>query len=199
MAHYQAQYSALTPEEITARTGLPFSPERGQFTLTALGLPLYAAWPEFSLHAGEPERTPAALLGFGAQLLVLRYLIEGRAEPFSGGFLSYREIPWGETYEKQFHGRCILRFAFSFGPRPEDFKRGASALGGAARTLGDASYDLPFFGGIVIRMIVWAADEEFPPSAQILFSDNTPAAFTAEDLAAVGDVVISALKEAAGK
>jgi hypothetical protein len=38
-------------------------------------------------------------------------------------------------------------------------------------------------------------DDEFPPSAQFLFSDNTPAAFNAEDLAAVGDVIIGTLKE----
>jgi hypothetical protein len=50
-------------------------------------------------------------------------------------------------------------------------------------------------GGVVCRLIVWSPDEEFPPSAQFLFSDNTPAAFNAADLAAVGDVVIEALLE----
>ena len=45
-----------------------------------------------------------------------------------------------------------------------------------------------------------AVDDEFPPSAQILFSDNFPAAFTqGEDMAVVGDVTIDMLKALAAK
>lgn len=43
--------------------------------------------------------------------------------------------------------------------------------------------------------ILWAGDEEFPPSAQILFSDNFPLSFEAEDLAVVGDISIGTLKK----
>jgi hypothetical protein len=42
-------------------------------------------------------------------------------------------------------------------------------------------------------MIIWTGDEEFRPSAQILFSDNTPVAFSAEDAAVVGEVMIAAM------
>ncbi|HIQ95452.1 MAG TPA: DUF3786 domain-containing protein [Candidatus Limivivens merdigallinarum] len=37
-------------------------------------------------------------------------------------------------------------------------------------------------------------DEEFAPSAQILFSDNFPVAYTAEDVAYIGDVVLDYMK-----
>ena len=37
-------------------------------------------------------------------------------------------------------------------------------------------------------------DEEFPPSSQILFSDNFPVSFQAEDMAVMGDVIIGSLK-----
>ena len=43
-------------------------------------------------------------------------------------------------------------------------------------------------------MILWEGDEEFPPSSQILFSDNFPVAFQAEDMAVVGDISINMLK-----
>ena len=39
-------------------------------------------------------------------------------------------------------------------------------------------------------------DEEFPPSAQILFSDNFPLAYAAEDAAYIGDVVLDYMKSA---
>ncbi|MFQ9393460.1 MAG: DUF3786 domain-containing protein [Lachnospiraceae bacterium] len=35
----------------------------------------------------------------------------------------------------------------------------------------------------------------FPPSAQILFSDNFPLSFSAEDMAVVGDITIGTMKK----
>ena len=40
----------------------------------------------------------------------------------------------------------------------------------------------------------WEGDDEFPPSSQILFSDNFPVSFAAEDMAVMGDVIIGSLK-----
>jgi len=88
-----------------------------------------------------------------------------------------------------------MRFAYGFGYKPGAFEKAAEKLGGGKLELGDKSFDLPFLGGVVCRFILWTPDDEFPPSAQILFSDNAQFAFNAEDLAGVGDVVIGALKE----
>jgi len=43
-------------------------------------------------------------------------------------------------------------------------------------------------------MLLWEGDDEFPPSSQILFSDNFPVSFAAEDMAVMGDVIIGSLK-----
>ena len=60
---------------------------------------------------------------------------------------------------------------------------------------GDAGYEFEFLNDLKLRFILWAGDDEFPPSAQILFSDNFPMAFTqGEDMAVVGDVSINMLK-----
>jgi hypothetical protein len=45
-----------------------------------------------------------------------------------------------------------------------------------------------------MSVLLWAGDEEFPPGAQILFDDNFVFAFTAEDLAALGEVALDRLK-----
>ena len=52
----------------------------------------------------------------------------------------------------------------------------------------------PFYPGYQIQMILWEGDDEFPPSSQILFSDNFPVSFAAEDMAVMGDVIIGSLK-----
>jgi hypothetical protein len=191
MEHYSARYAAAQPEELSSRCGALFS--RETFHVTMLGQPLRAAWPDFSLQS-DSEECSEVLLSFPAQLLVIRFLLEGARAPACGRFLTYRELPWGAVYDKTFHNRCVRRLAFSFGSRLDEFSRAADKLGGIRLNLGDAAVELPFFEEIRVRVILYAGDDEFPPTAQILFSDNAAVAFSAEDLAAVGDIVISALK-----
>jgi len=195
LEHYRDKFRGLDPECAEKRTGLAFDAGNGRFKLDLLGRAIYADWPEFRLTPADAARCPKTLLDFQMQVLVLRFLIAGAGEPPGGGFKAYRELPWGELYDANFRGRCIKRFAYGFGYKTNRFEKAAELLGGIRLDLGDISYDIPFFGGVVCRMILWAPDDEFPPSAQILFSDNTPLAFNAEDLAVVGDVIISALKE----
>ena len=47
---------------------------------------------------------------------------------------------------------------------------------------------------LTIQFLLWLGDDEFPPNAQILFSDNFRYAFTAEDMANIGDIVIGRMK-----
>jgi len=194
LEHYHALFRELDPEEASKRTGLPFDAGSSRFEICLLGYTIYAKWPDFELAPADPERCPKILYGFSTQILAIRFLISGAASPSCGEFKAYRELPWGALYDANFQGRCIKRLAYGFGYKLGTFEKAAEALGGVKSGVGDVSYDLPFIGGLVCRLILWAPDDEFPPSSQILFSDNAPVAFNAEDLAGVGDVVISALK-----
>lgn len=59
---------------------------------------------------------------------------------------------------------------------------------------GDAACQMEVMPGYEVQIIVWEGDDEFPPNSQILFSDNFPKAFSAEDRTVVGDLIISELK-----
>jgi len=192
------KYRELDPAEAAERTNLEFDAEQSRFILDALGFKLYAEWPDFKLIPDDFENCPKTLYDdFMMKVLTMRLLYLGVYAPSTGAFKAYRELPWGDVYDANFNGRCIKRFAFGFGFKPDAFAKAAELLGGIKQDLGDVSYDFPFPGGTSCRFILWKPDEEFPPSAQILFSDNSVLIFNAEDLAAVGDVIISALKEMA--
>ena len=66
-----------------------------------------------------------------------------------------------------------------------------------AKRLGrsDCGWELELMEGLTIQFLLWVGDDEFPPNAQILFSDNFRYAFTAEDLANVGDIVLNRMKK----
>ena len=195
LEHYTAEFRELDPTKTAERCGVEYDSESGCFKLHFLGHDLLAAWPEFELRAADPSTCPASLLADYAQILVLRYLLSGRDSGASNEFISYREFPWGAVYDANFQGRCIKRLAFGFGFKVDAFKNASIKLGGKPLTKGDASYEFALLGSAKMRLILYAGDDEFPPSSQFLFSLNCESAFTAEDLAVSGDLIINALKE----
>lgn len=182
--------------ETSRRCGVIYSAEKGVFELDFTGNRYAVAFPEFSVKIIS-KRVPADQLSeMGpAQILVIRYLLEGRLVPALGRYLPYREMPWGSVYNDNFTGRCIKRLAFSYGNSQEQFAQVMEALGAEPIKGGDMAYELEFMPGLRIRYLLWAGDDEFPPSSQILFSDNFSEAFTAEDMAVIGDVTINTMKQ----
>lgn len=191
--HYKAQYEAIDPQEAALRCHVDYDAAEGGFAIRLMGVDYRVSYPDFTVqtdHAGY-----AALRDtLQAKILVCRFLTEGRYAPSEGKFVTYRDVPWGEHYFKPFQGRCLMRLAFSYATKLEVFQSLMDELGAEPLTTGDAGYDFEFINGIHIRFLLWAPDEEFPPSAQILFADNTILAFTAEDMAVIGDVSINTLK-----
>ena len=57
-----------------------------------------------------------------AKILTIRFLLGGMKSTGTGKMKTYREMPWGEVYLRQFDGRCIKRLAFSYGNRLKDFE-----------------------------------------------------------------------------
>ena len=192
LAHYKALFAQADPAEITARTGASYLPESGCFEMRMMGQRVRMSWPDGIVEFPDSERTISEY----SSILLLRYLLDGHSAQSSGKFLAYQEMPWGEVYFAQFRGRCILRLAFGFGHDPDRFSRACEALGGTPVPIADRAFEIPFLEELRVRLLLWEGDEEFQPSAQILFSDNFPLAFSAEDMAVVGDVLISEMKKA---
>ncbi len=194
--HYCALYRETDPEEAAQRLGIEYDAAAGEFELVFLGNRYRVSFPEYSARCVE-KKCPADLMkGVGAaNILILRRLIEGKLIPAHGSFYTYKETPWGNVYNTQFTGRCISRLAFSYGKRIADFRRIFEAMGASPIENGDAGYAIELIPGYTLKFILWEADDEFPPSAQILFSDNFPDSFAPEDLVVCAELVINAMKE----
>ena len=191
LRHYLSIYQNLDPVKIAQRCGLEFN--GAAFKFRVLGTAYHVPHPGFALLETGGEET----LSPYEKILFLRYLCEGKYFPPQGKQLSYNEFPWGAVYYRNFERRCLRRCAAAFGRDVPAFKQMVEQnpqLGAQPLTTGDASYRLEFINGLYITMILWQGDDEFPPSAQILFDDNFVFAFTAEDLAVAGDVLVDRLK-----
>lgn len=193
--HYLQQYQAKDPQEIAQRLGIPYDSEQKTFTLNFLGSVYHISWPEFEVthETDDMGFYPLETMVY-ARTLTIRFLLNGAASTGTGKFKTYREMPWGEVYLRQFDGRCIKRLAFSYGNRIKDFQAIMEHIHCVPVKHGDIAYQLEIFPGYLVQMILWEGDDEFPPSSQILFSDNFPVSFQAEDMAVMGDVIIGSLK-----
>ncbi len=193
--HYLSQYQESDPKEIAARLGISYDEEQKYFTLKFLGTVYQISWPDFQVshEADDMGFYPLETMTY-ARTLTIRFLLNGAEASSTGKFKTYREMPWGEVYLRQFDGRCIKRLAFSYGNRIKDFQAIMEHMHCVPVKHGDIAYQLEIFPDYLVQMILWEGDDEFPPSSQILFSDNFPISFQAEDMAVMGDVIIGSLK-----
>ena len=193
--YYLKTYQEIDPKEISERTGFFYDEEKKVFTVVFMGSTYEISFPDYKISHKEDEKGVYPLEeAMNAKIFMVRYMSEKAKTLSSGKFLTYREVPWGEVYFRQFQGRCLMRLAFSYGNKLEAFKKVMTAMGAKPLEQGDCAFELEFMEGFFIRLILWEGDDEFPPSSQILFSDNFAVTFAAEDLAVAGDICINMMK-----
>ena len=188
-AHYEALFSRLEPQDAVNRLGEEIW--NGQeFRVRLLGREFAISHPNYELRALDGGSLPP----LPTQTFLLRYLLESRALSWDGGWKTFREMPWGEMYITPYTGRVLTRAAFTFGTRIDAFRAACEKMGAIPLKHGDAGYQFEFIGGYQMQLLVWEGDEEFPPSAQVLYSDNFADGFAPEDRVVAGDILISTLK-----
>ena len=188
-SYYEGLFSNLNPEDAISRLS-DVTWDGKEFYVNLLGREYAIRHPEYQIRALDGGKVPP----LPTQTFLLRYLLEGKSVMSTGAWLTFREMPWGELYIKPYTGRVLTRAAFTFGTRVEAFKRAAESMCAEPVKHGDAGYLFRLIGDYSMQILVWAGDEEFPPNAQVLYSDNFAEGFAAEDRVVAGDILISAIK-----
>ena len=188
-AHYEEKFRALDPASVAERLK-EVSWDDKEFTVNLLGRDFAISHPDYAIRALDEGNLPP----LPVQTFLLRYLLESRDVFWKGAWKTFREMPWGEMYIKPYTGRVLTRAAFTFGTRVAAFKEAAEKMGAEVVNHGDAGYRFSLIGGYQMQILVWEGDDEFPPNAQVLYSDNFAEGFAAEDRVVAGDILISTIK-----
>ena len=187
-AHYEELFKALDPQEAAVRTGAKWDGK--EFYANLLGREFAISHPDYAIRALDEGKLPP----LPTQTFLLRYLLESKTVAWSGEWKTFREMPWGEMYIKPYTGRVLTRAAFTFGTRVAAFRAAAEKMGAEPVKHGDAGFQFALIGGYKMQILIWEGDDEFPPSAQILYSDNFAEGFAAEDRVVAGDILISTVR-----
>ena len=204
-SYYEGLFRQLQPADVAAR--LPKIAWDGkEYTVTLLGRTYAIAWPEYGIRELNPPGSPQAshppldkggregVPTLQVQTFLLRYLLESKEVAWGGTWKTFREMPWGEMYIKPYTGRVLTRAAFTFGTRLGAFKAACEKMGATPLKHGDAGFQFDLIGNFAMQIMVWEGDDEFPPNAQVIYSDNFETGFGAEDRVVAGDILISAIK-----
>jgi len=188
-SYYEGLFKDLKPESVKERLSA-VKWENGEFYVNLLGREFAISHPVYAIRALDGGKIPP----LPTQTFMLRYLLESKDVAWGGQWKTFREMPWGEMYIKPYTGRVLTRAAFTFGTRIAAFKAACEKMGAAPLPHGDAGYRFELVGGYAIQILVWEGDEEFPPNAQVIYSDNFAEGFAAEDRVVAGDILISTIK-----
>ncbi len=187
-SYYENLFRDLDPVEAANRTNVKWDGK--EFYVNLISQEYAISHPGYALRPLDGGALPP----LPTQTFLLRYLLEGMAVADTGTWLTFREMPWGELYIKPYTGRVLTRAAFTFGTRIAAFRAACEKMGATPVAHGDAGYQFDFLGGYRMQILVWEGDDEFPPNAQVLYSDNFSDGFAAEDRVVAGDILISAIK-----
>ncbi|MDI6874661.1 DUF3786 domain-containing protein [Candidatus Solincola sp.] len=178
--------------DIAERAGVPW--DGREFKVSFLRWNLYVSHPELSFRA------PDFLNTFVIRLLTLLYLAHARAVPLANRWVPYRELKDGLFYTKSFQDTVEDRLLRRFAEDLDGLREAGLELGARLVEQGDLGMVLQTFPRLPLLFILWRGDEEFEPSARILFDASATCYFNAFELRMLcGEVVGRLINVADGR
>jgi len=197
MSTYQVAYDALRArlagrdlDAIVERSGSRrLGP--GRIGLRCLGREYVVSYPDGLVLEADGQPAPAT-----EAILLLLYLTQSSGRALEGRWVGFEHISGGGGYIASFRGRVVAPLLRAFGSRPEALLSAAAALDGEPLDLGDASVRLPALPCVPMAYVVWNGDDEFPPSANVVFDASVEAYLDAEAVTVLAELAAHRLAEA---
>ena len=169
------------------------SPGPGRIALRCLGHDYLISHPdgEVATPSGEPVDDHLAIL-------LLLYLTEAGGRLPEGRWIAFEQISGGAGYIGSFRGRVVGPLLRTFGQCPEELREAALRLDGAPLDMGDAAVALTALPRVPIAFVLWRGDEEFAPSASVVFDASIEDYLDAEAVTVLAELATRRMIEAAG-
>jgi hypothetical protein len=143
--------------------------------------------------AGRVTTASGHEVGASWRILALHYLAVGsRPEPRPPE-ITFADLPTARAYAGVYDARVIRRLCRTAGRTAGQFRAAAASLGGRALAAGDSAFDFACFPRAPLRLIWYAADEEFPPTATLLLPGNILELFCEEDVVVLSECLVARL------
>jgi hypothetical protein len=159
-----------------------------KITLTFFLEPYHISFPQVEFYS--PSKKTVSLV---TRILLLHYLIRADGSPMAGKWVGYKDIPGGLLYASVFARRVTDPLVRRFGRSAKWLKETGIQLRGETAGVGDASFILKVFPFIPVQYVLWEGDDEFNPTAQLLFDASVDHYLSLEDIVVLGQITTGRL------
>ena len=127
------------------------------------------------------------------RVLLLHHLLHADGNPVTGRWVAYKDIPGGLLYSGVFARRVTEPLVKKYGTSAKSFREAGTRFSGEMAGVGDASFCLQAFPRVPLQYVLWEGDDEFPPSAQLLFDSSVVHYLPLEDIVVLGQITTGRL------
>ncbi|MGC9965214.1 MAG: DUF3786 domain-containing protein [Syntrophobacteraceae bacterium] len=124
------------------------------------------------------------------KILIAHYLLGATGKKCTGKLITFRQIPDGHFYFEAFQKRARDPFVNFFGTNGHLFVKCAATIGASQVENGDFGMEFIVFPHVCVQLVLWNADEEFPPDGTILFDESVKGYLPAEDIAVMSGSLV---------
>lgn len=165
-------------------------PQNESLNLRAFGTDMALRLSDFQLFpAGSQEPVKVS-----DRILVLHYLLCDVPIPEPGELISFRQMDSGMFYLPAFLSRSVEPLVGRIGNDLELLKKNLQRFDWEPVKLGDFAARIHAIGNVYTTLIYRLGDDEFPPSADLLFDESIKRVYCTEDAAVLaGRICLSLL------
>ena len=164
---------AIDPAEVCKNAAVLYDEKYGNYVVKSFCTDFYVS-PEKKIIKSTDATGEAVIKRHGYFFIhsCLWYLVHAKDIPFAGRLLKPVNIKGGEIFFRGSHVLPLDNLAKRYGDDKEGFIKRGKELCAEALAYGDASRKLFPMPRIPVILVLWLADDEFPPRSDLLL-DST--------------------------
>jgi hypothetical protein len=187
------QLALLDSSDVCHRSMATFNRDQGCYTIN-LWDGEYAVYPEGEkIERLDPE---SGELHDYFHVFVINYLLQIKDIPLTGEWISEKDISGGSTFFRGPHEIPTNQLSDTFLNDIETFCRVCELFHGEPLEMADAAYRFRISSRVVVAVLYWQGDDDFPPEAKLLFDRSISEHFALDTLFALAVEVCSRLVSA---
>ena len=163
----------VDPGDVCTRTGATFDRVSGLYRFKSFGKDFSVSPQDKKILSDAPESDTLLLkLEFFFNFSVICSFYSAKDVPLTGKLINPINMKSGQLFFRGSHILPLDKVSERYGNDRDGFLKRGLVQGGVGLEYGDASVKLFPLPRVPVLLILWLADEEFPPRADILFDSS---------------------------
>lgn len=167
--NYFKELAKAIPGEICRGSRCTYDPANKHYALQIWGDEYIIDWTQGRIERSDAIMQPPHAYFY---LFVVYYMLLLQDIKPSGELISEKDLPGGATFFRGPHLLPTKLISDRFGNDLQGFRDLCKKLGGTPLQLADAAFSFTITRDILVAVLYWTGDEEFPAEAKILYDKS---------------------------